>query len=269
MVSEKVKISPILDELSSCINEEGYYHLCWIQDHVRYIEINNTQYRHVSNSVFFLTPDHRWTIFKNDVGTSSGYVLYLPKSILNHPTFKNLHITQVRLFKSTDEIPKINLAPGIEKRVQSILEMLDELISTNLAHKEEAILSLLNTFFMYCDGKCNIKSVISDNNAKATLVYKFKKSIDQRFTQEHEVSHYANLLNVSSKYLNECVKDVLHTNAKNLIDEQLIMRSRHILKFTDKSVKEICYELGFSAPDYFSYFLKKHTGMTPSQIRKS
>ena len=62
---------------------------------------------------------------------------------------------------------------------------------------------------------------------------------------------------------------MLGINAKSLIDEQLIMRTRHKLKFTDKSIKEVGYELGFSSPDYFSYFIKKHTGLSPSQIRKS
>ncbi|WP_304238502.1 hypothetical protein [Jiulongibacter sediminis] len=79
---------------------------------------------------------------------------------MDNPVFNKLHITQVRYFKSTDDIPKINLSPGIEKRVKSILEMLDELISTNLANREQAVLSLLNTFFVYCDGKCNIKTFI-------------------------------------------------------------------------------------------------------------
>ncbi len=269
MTSQRIKISPILNKETSNQTENDYYTLCWIQDGVQHIEINQKRYSNVSNSVFFLTPDFDWKITKSRTDASSGYVLYLPKSVLNHPTFKNLHITQVRLFNSSDEIPKINLAPGIEKRVQSILEMLDELISTNLTHKEEAILSLLKTFFVYCDGQCNIRTVISENNAKAALVYNFKKSIDQHIRQHHEVSHYAGILNVSAKYLNECVKEVLGANAKHLIDEQLVMRSRHSLKFTDKTVKEIGYELGFSSPDYFSYFLKKHTRKSPSQHRKS
>ncbi|WP_255397200.1 helix-turn-helix domain-containing protein [Reichenbachiella sp. 5M10] len=223
----------------------------------------------MSNSVFFLTPDFDWSIHKRETAASSGYLLYLPKSTLDYPTFKNLHITQVRIFKSTDEIPKINLSPGIEIRVKSILEMLDELISTNLAHKDEAILSLLNTFFVYCDGKCNIRTFISDNNQKAALVYKFKQRIDKYYSEHHEVSGYAQQLHVSDKYLNECVKDVLGTNAKSLIDEKLVMTARYELKFTDKPIKQVSYDLGFSSPDYFSYYLKKHSKLSPSQIRKS
>ena len=266
-MEEAIKISRILSKTSYQPNDDCYA-VIWTQKEVEGIEINRTLYKNVSNAVFFLNPTFNWKILKKDTSTSSGYVLLIPKQVLNHPTFKNLHITEVRLF-SAHEIPKINLSPGIETRIQSILEMLDELLSTNLKHREEAILALLKTFFIYCDGKCNIKSLITDNNAKSTLVYKFKKSINRHITQYHEVGYYAKLLNVSGKYLNECVNGVLGVKAKYLIDEQLIMRSRHDLKFTDKSIKEVGYELGFSSPDYFSYFIKKHTGYSPSQLRKS
>ncbi|MAN58266.1 MAG: AraC family transcriptional regulator [Flavobacteriaceae bacterium] len=262
-----IKIARIVRK--STANElDDSYAVCWIQNCVSGIEINRTYYQNVSNSVFFLKPSDQWNIIKCDATTAAGYVLHIPKGILNHPTFKNLHITEIRLLNTT-EIPKINLSPGIEMRVKAILEMLDELLSTNLKHREEAIFSLLNTFFVYCDGKCNIKSVITDTNAKSALVYKFKKCVDRHVHEHHEVGHYAKVLNVSSKYLNECVKEVLGVTAKHLLDEQLVMRARHSLKFTDKTIKEVCYDLGFSSPDYFSYFFKKHMGTTPSQLRQS
>lgn len=261
-----IKISRITDAVTLNASE-GAYAVCWIKDEVEGIEIDHVLYHSVANAVFFFNPVFDWKIIKKETHTSSGYVLYIPSNIMDHPIFKNLHISEVRLF-STGEIPKINLTPGIEIRIQAILEMLDELLSTRLKHREEAILSLLNTFFVYCDGKCNIRSVISQNNAKSALVYKLKKVIDQKIADCHEVGDYARLLNVSDRYLNECVKEVLGVNAKNLIDEQLTMRARHQLKFSDHSIKEISYGLGFSSPEYFSFFFKKQTGNTPTQVRK-
>jgi len=143
------------------------------------------------------------------------------------------------------------------------------LLGTHLNHKEDAILSLLNTFFVYCDGQCNIKSVINKNGSKKTLVYNFKKLVDKNLAELHEVSDYANLLNITPKYLNECVKSVLGFTAKDLIAEQLMMQSRHRLKFSDQSIKEISYELGFSSPEYFSYFFKNQTGISPSALRNN
>ena len=261
-----IKISKITDAETSNLHE-GSYAICWIKNEIQGIEINNVRYENATNAIYFLDPAFNWKIIKGKTDSSAGYVLYLPRKTLDHPTFKNLHISEVRFF-SAGEIPKINLTPGIEKRVQSILEMIDELISTNLKNREEAILSLLNTFFVYCDGKCNIRSVISQNDTKSALVYKLKKEIDRRVTNHHEVRDYARLLHISDKYLNQCVKEILGVNAKQLIDEQLTMRARYQLKFTDCSVKEISYDLGFSSPEYFSSFFKRQTGSTPMQVRK-
>lgn len=174
----------------------------------------------------------------------------------------------MRLFNA-EEIPLFKLSPGIEKRTQAILEMIDELLGSELNHKEDAILSLLNTFFIYCDGQCNIKSIITEANSKTNIVYKFKNLVDQHVRAHHEVGYYANLLSISPKYLNECVQEVLSVSSKNIIVEQLLMRSRRELKFSTKTIKEIGFELGFSSPDYFSYFFKTHTGSTPSALRKT
>lgn len=267
MEQDTLKISAITNKTTSK-KAENYYSVCWVKNGVDSIEIDENEYTNVSNSIFFLNPRHRWKIFKKDTTSSSGYVLYLPKNILDNQFLSNLHINEVRLF-ADDEIPKINLAPGIEKRIQAILEMLDELTGSHLNHKDDAIISLLHTFFVYCDGQCNVKSILGEDNSKKVIVYKFKKLVAKWFYKYHEVNDYSRLLNVSNNYLNECVNEILGVNAKSIITEQRVMRSRHELKFTDKTVKEICFEMGFSSPDYFSYFLKKHTGMSPTKLKQS
>ncbi|AWW28990.1 AraC family transcriptional regulator [Echinicola strongylocentroti] len=242
--------------------------VCWIKNEVSGIEIDHVLYKKVSNSIFFLHPKTHWKILKKDGTTSSGYVLYLTSEVLNNPILSNLHINKVRLFNS-GEIPLFKLSPGIEKRTQAILEMIDELLGSHLDHKDDAILSLLNTFFIYCDGQCNIKSVVSNSNSRTNIVYKFKRLVDKHIYEYHEVAEYADLLNLSPKHLNDCVKEVLGVSSKSIIIEQLLMRSRHALKFSNMTIKEISFELGFTSPDYFSYFFKTHTGITPSALRKS
>ena len=267
MKQNAVNISQIIKETTQQSSSNNFA-VCWIKNEIEGIEIDSVLYKKVSNSIFFIDPKFNWKIFKKDASVSSGYILYLSKEVLNNPILSNLHINKVRLFNS-GEIPLFKLSPGIEKRTQAILEMIDELLGSHLNHKDEAILSLLNTFFVYCDGQCNIKSVVSNNNSKTNVVYKFKKLVDKYVFEHHDVAYYAKHLNITPKYLNECVNEVLSTSSKNIIVEQLLMRSRHKLKFTNKSIKEISFELGFSTPDYFSYFFKNHTGFNPSTLRNN
>jgi len=267
MDSNAVSISPITGTLSSP-QEAGSYTVLMILQDIEGIKINGDLYREIPKSIFFLDPKTRWRLLAPKGEKKSGYILSISRETLSNPILKNLHINQVRLFNA-EEIARINLAPGIEKRAYAILEMIDELIGSDLDHKEDAIISLLHTFFVYCDGRCNIRSVIAGQNSRKTLVYKYKTLVDRQLHQYHKVRDYAQLLKVSDKYLNECVNEILDTNAKSVIDEQLMMKARHELKFSDKSVKEIAFELGFSSPSYFSSFFKRHTGLSPSSLRKN
>ncbi len=260
-----LKILPIID---SGMHSDGQNHaFCWIKKKVDTFTINDLTYKDVGRSVFFLHPDISWSIDRKSGATSAGYVLYLPTEIFDEPMLNRLHINEVRLF-NRNEILKVNLAPGIELRTQAILEMIDELLGSNLNHRENAILSLLNTLFVYFDGRCNIRSVVSENNSQKNIVYNFKRMLAKKYKTCHEVREYAQLLNISEKYLNECTREVLNETAKYLIIEQLLMRSRYALKFTDRSIKEVAFQLGFSSPDYFSSFIKKHTGLSPSVLRR-
>lgn len=266
MKPDSINITQIIKETTLKHNSDDFA-VCWIKNEVEGIEIDHVLYKNVSNSIFFLDPRSQWKILKSNSSTSYGYILYLASEVLNNPILSNLHINKVRLFNS-DEILVFKLSPGIEKRTQAILEMIDELLGSDLNHKDDAILSLLNTFFVYCDGQCNIKSIVSNNNSKTDVVYKFKRLVDENVLKNHEVNYYAKLLNISPKYLNECVQEVMSVSSKSIVIEQLLMRSRHALKFSNKTIKEISFELGFSSPDYFSYFFKTHTGITPSALRK-
>jgi len=48
-----------------------------------------------------------------------------------------------------------------------------------------------------------------------------------------------------------------------------IRRAREMLVSTDRTIKEIAYDLGFQSIHYFSRLFKKKTGVAPSEIRKS
>ncbi|MFW6289536.1 MAG: hypothetical protein ACOC0R_01100, partial [Mariniphaga sp.] len=87
--------------------DNGSYAVCWIQNEERDIVINNTLYEKVSNTVLFLNPNFSWEILEKESASLSGYVLFLPGDILNHPSFKNLHITEIRILNTSD-IARIN-----------------------------------------------------------------------------------------------------------------------------------------------------------------
>jgi AraC family transcriptional regulator, transcriptional activator of pobA len=53
-----------------------------------------------------------------------------------------------------------------------------------------------------------------------------------------------------------------------VIHDRIILEARRMLIFTDKTAKEIAYELGYEDPSQFSRFFKKNTDLSIQQFRE-
>jgi AraC-like DNA-binding protein len=91
--------------------------------------------------------------------------------------------------------------------------------------------------------------------------------IEQKFKTEHTVSYYASELGVSPRKLGDIVKLYTGKYASDVIDDRLIAEAKRLLLFSDLTVKEIAFELGFEEHSYFTKVFKKLTGKTPSDFK--
>jgi len=100
------------------------------------------------------------------------------------------------------------------------------------------------------------------------VAIQFKQLVNTHIKDEKSVSFYADELAISANYLNRCVQSIFHKNAKEVIIEIAIVKSQLMMWDTSKDVAEICYELNFEDPSYFSRIFKKVTGETPTEYKK-
>jgi AraC family transcriptional regulator, transcriptional activator of pobA len=178
------------------------------------------------------------------------------------------NIQHADIFLSTGEIPRIVLSPKIGERINSIAEMIAEVMQSSIPNKILAADSLLKTLLVYCDSQCNLRVTALSNNHYLDIVSRFKHLVSQNLVNYHQVSDYAEMMHVSPKYLNRIVKEVMGVTAKYIISEQLLIRSCRDLKFSNLSIKEIAIQLGFSEPEHFSNFFKKNIGCSPLAYRQ-
>lgn len=102
---------------------------------------------------------------------------------------------------------------------------------------------------------------------KLDLIRKFNLLLECNFKNEHEVRFYAGELNKSPKTLANVFSLLKFPSPSSLIQKRIMLEAKRYLNYTDRSAKEIAYQLGFISPAHFSRFFKQHFGDTISAFR--
>ena len=100
-----------------------------------------------------------------------------------------------------------------------------------------------------------------------TVTKAFKEILDHSYIHVKRPAEYAQQLNVSTPYLNECVKNATGYAVSYHIQQRIILEAKRLLYYSDQSVKEIATGLGYDDYPYFSRLFTKVTGMTALAFR--
>ena len=100
------------------------------------------------------------------------------------------------------------------------------------------------------------------------LFNRFMMLMERDYKQSRDVNYYANLIHITSKYLTNIVRQVTGHTPKTIIDQYVILQLKMQLQRTSQSIKEIAWEYHFTDVSFFCRYFKKHTGLTPQQVRE-
>jgi AraC-like DNA-binding protein len=102
---------------------------------------------------------------------------------------------------------------------------------------------------------------------KLDIIRKYNLLVENHYKKEHSVKFYADQVNRSPKTLSNLFAIYNEKSPLTVIQERIVLEAKRLLLFTDKSAKEIAFELGFEDAAYFSNFFKKNTETSPSDFR--
>lgn len=101
-----------------------------------------------------------------------------------------------------------------------------------------------------------------------SLTWEFKSHLKKAYKTMKTPKAYADQLNVSPAYLNQVVKKRTGMPLSYWIVQEIILEAKRLLYYTELTVKEIAYALGYEDPTYFSRLFRKSTGQTPLSFRQ-
>jgi AraC-like DNA-binding protein len=94
--------------------------------------------------------------------------------------------------------------------------------------------------------------------------FKMREKVDQVLDMEKFAGDY----HIGYSYFRKMFKSYTGVAPHQYHLELKIMRAKELLLSTDKSIKEISFELGFQSIHYFSRIFKSKTGVNPTEFRR-
>ncbi|MDO5978709.1 helix-turn-helix domain-containing protein [Flavivirga spongiicola] len=176
------------------------------------------------------------------------------------------------LFFGNEHLPLIHLDEKEQDKFNTLHEVFVDELETKDNIQAEMLRMLMARFIIKSTRILKAKDHIEEKtfgttDSKIDLLRSFNVLVESHFRQEHSVSFYADKLFKSPKTLSNTFAK-LNTSPLKIIHERLVLESKRLLVYTDKTAKEIAFEIGFEDASHLSRLFKKHTSLSPSDFKK-
>lgn len=249
-------------------HRHDYYTIILIENGVGKHFVDFKEYEITAKSIYFIYPGQVHQVVTKAM--PKGWVITFTNEFLVKHSISEQLINDVYLYNNFGESPPL---PLHEHEVEAYNDLISQLRNLNhgSAYSEDAKGSLLKLFLIKSHSLCTLsKSVHLQAIEPGSPIFKeFKNYIDKYFSNKHKVNDYANMLAVTSDYLNKVVKSLTGKSAKEYIQNRIMLEAKRTLLFTDLTNKELSYQLGFEEPAHFSNFFKRYSGVSPNDFRES
>jgi AraC-like DNA-binding protein len=115
----------------------------------------------------------------------------------------------------------------------------------------------------------NISQIIGNYDVKNKKLINILEWIRINIDKEFTVTELAERFNFNADYLTRLFKKHLGLSTKQYINNLKITKAKDYLCQSEKSIKEIAFNLGFKDEKYFMKLFKEHENLTPSEYRNA
>ncbi|WBW98227.1 response regulator [Oceanirhabdus sp. W0125-5] len=228
---------------------------------------------------------HKVTHFE-DVAITTEKVDDYPKvkeSILINKTLMGDKEGALRAFEDLFLYFTVNFSDDIDKIKSYLIEILI-LMKRNIPydifqkdlyeHKYlRKLLKITNLDVLKMTFSDHLKSIIKGINEEREeelhgIIAKVLDYMERNYNKNISLNDLAEEFNMSYHYFSKFFKESTGKKFVDYLTEIRIEKSKELLKQGNLSVKEVCYEIGYRDPNYFSKAFRKATGVTPTEFRK-
>ncbi len=250
-------------------HRHDYFTIIWCIEGKGKHMIDFEWYELAGNQLYIILPGQVHHLMSSE--NPKGWVVSFTKSFMDFNGIAPGDINRLFLNRSCTNHAALSVNEELGRALELYLGEMYRIQLSTSANKYELIGTLLKLVLLSCQTHCVPVMPECDNvsGGQVAIMQAFRESVTEHIKSLHKVGEYAELIGVSSGYLNEVVKSATGTAAKDYLTAQLLTESKRLLAFTELNQKKIAYNLGFKEPAHLSHFSKKHTGVSANDFRKS
>ena len=114
----------------------------------------------------------------------------------------------------------------------------------------------------------NKTRAIEPNSTEARRFRRFRALVEESYTRQHKLTHYASQLGCTVKSLSRATLGATGTSAKQYVAARITLEAKRLLTHTQMPISAIAERLGFDEVTNFVKFFKRDGGLAPSEYRK-
>lgn len=194
---------------------------------------------------------------------SSGYVTTIADSYLRHLIARDADLAPLFAHPHAVSLP----TDGGPDAAAIIARMAQELGWSGPGQRAAVESALLALMVLALRHATLAQTTQPGTARQAALVARLRERIEQRFRQREPVAAHARALGTSLTALRQACAQVAGSSPAQMLDDRALLEARRLLLYSQLSVTEIAYAIGFEDPAYFSRFFTRHVGQPPRTYR--
>lgn len=177
------------------------------------------------------------------------------------------------LFNNIYDQPFIYLNEYCKSTIFNLIQGIANELKDEAFRKDEVLVSYLKILLVMATriklDQQSFQDTETVGGKQQFVIQNLKNAIEENFRIKHSASDYADLLNQTPASLARITKNHFNKTLSDLITERIIIEAKRELYLTDKTIKEIAYELGYEDEYYFSRLFKNKTDISPQIYRNT
>ncbi len=257
-------------EHSSAVSEalnnpiDSQLSLLWFQEDENEVIIDSHPYIFAKDTLICLTNFHKVEVKR----IQSAKMLRFNSSFYCIITHDSEVGCKGILFFGSKSLPILQPKGENLESLQSLSKMVLLEMQSRDELQQEMLQMLLKRFLILCTRIYKAQEQIEViPKLEVDIVREFNFLVEKHFKEKHSVSEYADMLNKSPKTLSNLFGKFHTKSPLKMIQDRIMLEARRMLRYTEKPVSEIGYDLGFNDIQSFSRFFKKNEGHSPSDFR--